>query len=66
MAEAGQTEISYEDANGLIHNHRQGNLIESCHIYGTSMANIKIESWWRILRGGASDRWIVSLQEVLL
>jgi len=60
LAKADQTEISYENEDGQLHTHRQGNKISSCHIWGPSTANIKIERWWRSLREGASDRWIVS------
>lgn len=60
LAEVAQTEVSFEDEAGQIQTHRQGNLIESCHMYGPSTRNIKIECWWRLLRQGASDRWIVS------
>ena len=60
LAEADQTEVLYKDKARETHIYRQGNLIQSCHIYGPSTANIRIESWWRHLRHRASDRWIVS------
>ncbi len=60
LAEAGQTEISYEDEEGNTHIHRQGNRLSSVHLWGPSTKNIKIESWFRPFREGAIDRWIVS------
>ncbi len=36
----------------------QGDRLDSCHLFGTSTANVRIESWWRILTNGASERWI--------
>jgi hypothetical protein len=35
-------------------------------MYGSSTRNIRIESWWRVLRVGGTDRWIVSVQLVRL
>jgi hypothetical protein len=60
LAQCGPAEITYEDADGVTHRYRQGDRIQSCHMYGPSTRNVRIESWWRSLRGGASDRWIVS------
>lgn len=60
LAQVDQTEISYEDELGDVHIHRQGDKIESCHIWATSIRNVRIESWFRRLRFGATDRWIVS------
>jgi DNA-binding CsgD family transcriptional regulator len=60
LAEAAQTVVSYEDEDGNVHIHRQGDRIESCHIWATSTRNVRIESWFRRLRNGATDRWIVS------
>lgn len=60
LAQCGPAEITYEDRNGITHRYCQGDRITSCHMYGPSTRNVRIESWWRSLRGGASDRWIVS------
>jgi hypothetical protein len=34
-------------------------------MYGPSTDNVKIESWWRQLRYGASDRWITFAHELI-
>ena len=60
LAQAGPAKITYEDEAGVQHYYHQGNRIKSCHMYGPSTRNVRIESWWRQLRTGASDRWIVS------
>jgi hypothetical protein len=60
LAKAGPASITYEDQDGIQHHYHQGDRITSCHIYGPSTRNVRIESWWRQLRQGASDRWIVS------
>lgn len=59
LAQVGPAEISYEDEAGNQHRYRQGERIQSCHMYGPSTRNIRIESWWSQLRKGATDRWIV-------
>lgn len=38
--------------------HLQGNALNSCHIYGPSTANQRIESWWSKLMWGCTKRWI--------
>ena len=62
LARAGPADITFEDEAGVTHRYRQGDRIESCHMYGPSTRNIRIESWWRRLRSGATDRWIVSIK----
>lgn len=64
LAQCGPAEITYEDADGVTHRYRQGDRIQSCHMYGPSTRNVRIESWWRSLRGGASDRWISFFAEL--
>lgn len=61
LAAADQTSRSYEDQSGEIRLHQQGNKISSCHIWASSTTNVRIERWWRHLRQGVSDRWIVSI-----
>lgn len=60
LAQAGPADITYEDENNITHHYRQGNRIQSCHMYGPSTKNVRVESWWRQLRFSATDRWIVS------
>jgi hypothetical protein len=43
----------------------QGGRMDSCHIFGPSTANVKIESWWKFLFKGAAEQWIVSLLDVI-
>lgn len=38
--------------------HDQGDLLTSCHIYGPSTANQRIESWWSIFMRCCTKRWI--------
>lgn len=59
LAEANPATITYQDEEGRIHTYDQGNLLRSYHMYGPSTRNVRIESWWKQLRQGSSDRWIV-------
>jgi hypothetical protein len=61
LAQVGPADISYEDPEGNLHTYQQGDRIDSCHFYGPSTRNVRIESWWRILREGAAEIFIVRL-----
>ncbi|KAF5137870.1 hypothetical protein E5D57_001649 [Metarhizium anisopliae] len=58
LAKAGSKKLKYTDEDGISHHYEQGDWLDSCHPYGPSRRNAKIEPWWRQLRGGATDRWI--------
>ncbi|KAI1116337.1 hypothetical protein F5Y14DRAFT_440036 [Nemania sp. NC0429] len=64
LAESDGTAIAYEGPNGEQRLHRQGNRLSSCHLWGTSKQNQKIEAWWRSLRMGLTDRWIIFADEL--
>jgi hypothetical protein len=64
LAKAGPKKLKYTDENGISHYYEQGDRLDSCHLYGPSTRNVKIESWWRQLRGGATDRWITFFNEL--
>ncbi|KAG6171952.1 hypothetical protein E4U51_008021 [Claviceps purpurea] len=58
LAAANVNTYTYEDTNGNQQTCTQGSRIDSCHLYGESTRNIRIESWWRQLRKGCTDFWI--------
>ncbi|KAI0535237.1 hypothetical protein GGR58DRAFT_480081 [Xylaria digitata] len=58
LAESDGTAISYDGPDGQERIHQQGNRLSSCHIWGTSKQNQRIEAWWRLLRTGSTDRWV--------
>lgn len=59
LAEAAQTRVPYVNTEGETVVLQQGGQIKSCHFSGPSIGNGRIDSWWRQLRQGFSDRWIV-------
>jgi hypothetical protein len=56
LAKIGPKKIQYTDEDGIVHFYAQGDRLDSCHLYGPSTRNIRIESWWRQLRRGITDR----------
>jgi hypothetical protein len=56
LAKARPASITYEDQDGIQHHYHQGDRITSCHIYSLNTRNVRIKSWWRQLRQGASNR----------
>ncbi|KAG6131192.1 hypothetical protein E4U28_007049 [Claviceps purpurea] len=58
LADANPVTVTYEDANGNQRTFTQGNRLNSCHHYGQSTRNVRIESWWRSLRSAAAQTWI--------
>jgi hypothetical protein len=34
------------------------------YVYGTSTKNIRIESWWRLLRRGQTGNWQVRIRDL--
>ncbi|KAH7034781.1 uncharacterized protein B0I36DRAFT_316935 [Microdochium trichocladiopsis] len=65
LAGAAGTVISYDGPDGESRTHSQGDRISSCHIWGPSKRNVRIERWWRSLREGVSDRWIAFSRELI-
>jgi hypothetical protein len=49
LAKAGPKKLKYTDEDGISHYYEQGDRLDSCHLYGPSTRNVKIESWWRQL-----------------
>ena len=64
LAKAGPKKLKYTDSDGTSHFYAQGDRLDSCHLYGPSTRNVRIESWWRQLRRGATDRWITFFNEL--
>ncbi|KAG6201126.1 hypothetical protein E4U50_006832 [Claviceps purpurea] len=58
LAAANPITVTYEDVNGNDRTFTQGDRMNSCHHYGPSTRNVRIESWWRLLRTGAAQVWI--------
>ncbi|KAG6228472.1 hypothetical protein E4U34_004391 [Claviceps purpurea] len=58
LAAANPITVTYEDRNGNDRTFTQGDRMSSCHHYGTSTRNVRIESWWRLLRTGAVQYWM--------
>ncbi|KAG6065243.1 hypothetical protein E4U32_007591 [Claviceps aff. humidiphila group G2b] len=58
LAAANPITVTYEDVNGNERTFTQGNRMSSCHHYGPSTQNVRIESWWGLLRKGAAQDWI--------
>jgi hypothetical protein len=65
LAKAGPKRVKYTDEDGNIHCYAQGDRLDSCHLYGSSTRNVRIESWWRQLRRGVTDRWITYFNELI-
>lgn len=61
---ADPEKLKYADKDGISHYYKQGDRLDSRHLYGPSTRNVKIESWWCQLRGGATDRWITFFNEL--
>ncbi|CAG9938550.1 unnamed protein product [Clonostachys rosea f. rosea IK726] len=64
LAKIRPRKLKFIDNDGVEHYYSQGDRLSSCHMYGPSKRNIRIESWWRQLRQGATDRWIVFFNEL--
>ncbi len=64
LARLGPKRIKYTDEAGNYEYYEQGDRIDSCHLYGPSTRNVRIESWWRRLRQGATERWIAFFNEL--
>ncbi|KAI1822344.1 hypothetical protein F4861DRAFT_532334 [Xylaria intraflava] len=64
LAQADGTAIAYDGPNGEEFIHQQGNLLSSCHIWGSSKQNQRIEAWWRVFRMGSTDRWVRYAEEL--
>lgn len=64
LAKAGPQRLRLVDNNGIDQFYQQGDRLESCHLYGPSTGNIRIESWWLQLRLGATSRWITFFNEL--
>lgn len=65
LAKAGPKKVKYTDEAGNIHYYEQGDRLDSCHLYGPSTSNVRIESWWRQHRRGVTDRWISFFNELM-
>uniref|UniRef100_A0A8H7N332 Integrase core domain-containing protein n=1 Tax=Bionectria ochroleuca TaxID=29856 RepID=A0A8H7N332_BIOOC len=64
LAKLGPKKLKFIDIDGIEHFYTQGDRLSSCHLYGPSTRNIRIESWWRQLRHGVTDRWIAFFNEL--
>ncbi|KAI1821966.1 hypothetical protein F4861DRAFT_532618 [Xylaria intraflava] len=64
LAQADGTAMAYEGPNGEQRIHHQGSLLASCHIWGSSKENQRIEMWWRVFRTGSSDRYVRLAEEL--
>ena len=49
LADLDQTELRYTTEDNDQRVHRQGARLSSCHIWGPSTSNQRIESWWEKL-----------------
>ncbi|PNH38462.1 hypothetical protein VD0002_g10272, partial [Verticillium dahliae] len=65
LADLDQTEFRYTTEDNDQRVHRQGARLSSCHIWGPSTSNQRIESWWEKLLKGVSQRWIAFSHELI-
>lgn len=65
LADFDQTEVRYTTEDNYQIVHRQGSRLSSCHIWGPSTSNQRIESWWEKLLKGVSQRWIAIPHELI-
>jgi hypothetical protein len=65
LADLDQTELRYTTEDNDQRVHRQGARLSSCHIWGPSTSNQRIESWWEKLLKGVSQRWIAFSHELI-
>lgn len=65
LAKAGPKKVKYIDDDGIVHYYAQGDRLSSYYLYGPSTSNVRIKSWWRQLRRGATKRWIFFFNELL-
>ncbi|KAH7237859.1 hypothetical protein B0J15DRAFT_143639 [Fusarium solani] len=65
LANLDQIELRYTTEDNDQRVHRQGARLSSCHIWGPSTSNQRIESWWEKLLKGVSQRWIAFSHELI-
>ncbi|KAH6951121.1 hypothetical protein BKA56DRAFT_505960 [Ilyonectria sp. MPI-CAGE-AT-0026] len=65
LADLDQTEVVYMSEDETERVHRQGQRLSSCHIWGPSTNNQRIESWWEKLLKGVTQRWISFSHELI-
>jgi hypothetical protein len=65
LADLDETELRYTTEDNDQRVHRQGARLSSCHIWGPSTSNQRIESWWEKLLKGVSQRWIAFSHELI-